>query len=465
MAPFISILPNELLLYILRMAILDIEGSQSAVINKTVTLTWINSLWRNLLINYPTLWAHIRVNLNPSHWMDPSSSSQHVPSYFRRVYTFLARSDQSPIKLALSRKCYSLSVGEVKSMEMNWLLMRRLLEPHLHRCSSLSFEFEGPKELVSADLLQLLECSDFPLLQHLDLKKFSPHSPCDENGGWGVAWKLSPPSTPIQTLTFHEPTLSRYLPKALDVSWPCLSSMELRISRAFWRNACDTLAQLPALRLLSLDLLPSRRSLHELPEASQERVQLNVLERISTNNLMIWHDICTPALSSITITYVGPYAPLSIRRNVPTTSVLYPSGEDRESSDVSAILSLMAELPIREVIFSDGPLSAWVIPLVLGVTYHVQTIQLHRGYYHNVLQLLCLQREHNPLTSDITDALLPWAGMLPMSLPELKTVIIHQPYPDRSIDPDRSHAVEAIFNRLRALSIDVKWGLSGNERS
>ncbi|KAF8314310.1 hypothetical protein DL93DRAFT_2167454 [Clavulina sp. PMI_390] len=462
----ISALPNELLLHILERVLLVAEGSPTAAINTLITLTAINSLWRNLVIGYAPFWTHIYVNLNQPPSPMASSYNYLLPGDLGRLSAFLARSRQCRIKLDLTRIYYSISGDEIQGIVRYWRTVHQLLEPHLRRCSSISFNFRDTRDLASANIFQLMESSNFPVLREVNIKDIYPSPAYNWDGTWGGDWKVSPQCTPLQVLRFHDLFRETYLPKALDVPWPYLSSLELRVSRAFWPDVCNTLAKNPMLQVLSLELLSSYPHTYQLQERRQERVHLNALEKISTNNLTIWHDILTPALNSLSITYMGEYEPLGTDRNGVARPVLHRAGSDRHSAEVAEMLDLIAELPIREITFADGSFSAWVVPLVLGITPHVHTLHLLRGYDHDdIIRLLCLQREHelqNPVHAKLPFS---WAEVCTevssMILPELKTVVIDQSIHNWSTVPEMICAFEVVVDRLRALSVDVKWTLHG----
>ncbi|KAF8314307.1 hypothetical protein DL93DRAFT_2201134 [Clavulina sp. PMI_390] len=470
MVALISTLPEELLLYLLEMALLAVRGSPPDLISMLITLTSIDSSWRDLVIGYAPFWTHIHTKLKQPPVVEPRLLGRVFPSDFARVRTFLERSKESALQLEITRTWsfwHALSDEEVADINRDWKLMYEVLEPHMHRCSSICFDFHGTQAFTSTDLPDLLQSSDFPLLRQLSIRNYYAHSPWSEGGAWGDDWRITPQHTPLQALSFNDPTFERYIPEALNAPWPGLSSLTLHAHRSYWRNVCDTLAQLPSLQTLSLELVGGLRAPSVIPSKErQKRVLLPVLHDISTNNLMIWHDICTPDVKSATITYLGPYEPLEGLLVEQSGPVIYPSGEDRNSTKVAQLLALLAELPLREITFIGGSLYSRAIPLVLGVLSHVQTLRLPGGYGHeSVLRTLLRKREIQSAESLEEGIPMLFVEMqAQMVLPELKLVTFEQSVHDWSATEEKIRALESLVNRLRAVSLSVKWTLHGRNK-
>ncbi|KAF8314304.1 hypothetical protein DL93DRAFT_2228110 [Clavulina sp. PMI_390] len=435
----ISVLPAELLLLVCGHAVLTASAeSPLMMVTTLLTLTSIDSFWRDIVIGFPPLWTNIHVKLSRASYPNIIHPPRPLPSDFSRVAAFLQRSKEAPVQVTLHKLWNVVDAPweqERVMIDHDWQLMHGLLALHLGRCWSINCSVDSIRLDHSTDIPRLLGSYKFPLLRELEIGSFFPFK---EEMAWGQDWTLSPHETPLEVLRFRD--RYRYLPAALDVRWPSLSTMDLRVHRGFWPKICASLAQLPALRELSLKFLGK----HHDPQykkcyARQDRVELPMLKTIVTDNMLIWFDIATPSLSSAAITYYGPMEPLPWLAQEAYIVWLPSETIAEESSWTTELLRLLAELPLHEVIFVryiPRELNA-----LLGRAFpRVQALRFREGYYQEeVLEgLLKLQASEN-------------------LLPALKVVSLH--YSDEVADnlAERGERLKAVVKRLQEASLDVKW--------
>ncbi|KAF8305622.1 hypothetical protein DL93DRAFT_2181829 [Clavulina sp. PMI_390] len=432
----VSLLPPELLLLVCRHAVLTAtEDSPLAMVTTLLTLTSINSFWRDLVIGYSLLWTCIHTKLP---WMDIKIPSRPFPSDFARVTAFLQRSRGSPIQLFVRRAWHVKDPAcelEKPMIDHDWRLMYELVAPHLDRCWSVNGYVVSLHLDHSTTLPPLFQPHRFPLLRELD---FSIFCPCDEEITWGQDWLLSPVHTPLETLRFRDEV--RDLPVTLDLPWPTLSTLELRVHEGFWPRICALLAQLPALRELCLNFFGrDRPRTFSAPYTHRERVKLPILQKIVTDNILIWFDIATPSLASATMTWYGPTKPLQ-GLGEDAYRVWLPSETNYgESPYTTKLMMLLAELPLQEIIFFKY-FPRELNDFLVRAFPHVPALHFREGIRQEVvLEELLEQRA----LSDF--------------LPALKVVSIHHSNEAADDLTNRFKQLEAVVRHLHEASLEVRW--------
>ncbi|KAF8314313.1 hypothetical protein DL93DRAFT_2155869 [Clavulina sp. PMI_390] len=463
MPPSLSALPNELLLLVSKFVIIAAGNAASARLANLFTLTSINAFWRNLVVEYRLFWTYIHVKLSDARTHQTKHPALVLPSDFARVHCFLHRSKESPIQLNITRAWVLWEdENEEKEAEQDWRSMYDLLRPHLRRCHSVSISFTAVDGRHPKKSPMFFESCDFPLLRELKIDGYYAHSNRVGYGQWGKGWKISPFHTPLQTLTFYGS--GNYFPKALNVAWPSLLFLDINIHHSFWPKLCDTLALLPTLRSLSLHLLTYIKHPHISPCVSRkEKVGLPLLESIKTNNLMIFHNISTPILSSIRITDVGPYPVLDrlTTGQIGRLRMFLRLQDDHSSPQVMGLLQSLGALSVCEVAIDDDDLryAQENILLILGALSHLEAVQFfQRRGLAKILNTIAQRREialsipqnDDPTSNAENNVQIP---------PKLARVIID--HTSATIAEEEATAIKDAANRLRAVLVNVQWMLDG----
>ncbi|KAF8314283.1 hypothetical protein DL93DRAFT_1096497 [Clavulina sp. PMI_390] len=236
----ISLLPSELLLLVFEQTIPTVDNSPPAVIAALTSITAVSSFWRHIAINNAPFWTDIYTKWSSSTAYVSVNPTQILASDLDRVRCFIQRSKQLPLHLHFFRSCmlWDHYLEEQRSQAEHdglWTLMYDLLEPHMRRCQFISIHTAG----ISFDdsPLQFMHDSELPLLQRIRFTgvNSSVLDVHDEE----KPWKIRPENAPMKNLSFSDQR--RYLPRQLDLPWPCLSSLELRVNVSFWPKDCSPL--------------------------------------------------------------------------------------------------------------------------------------------------------------------------------------------------------------------------------
>ncbi|KAF8314266.1 hypothetical protein DL93DRAFT_2228080 [Clavulina sp. PMI_390] len=447
----ISLLPREVLLLVIENVLLGKGKKDTAVWESFVdllTLTALDSFWRNLIIGYSPFWTEIHIKIPPSRYIRPETPTRILASDLERVGCFLRRSNHSSIDLHIVRSWldWPKSIEDAMVIEREWRSMYELLIPHLHRARFMRASLADVANMVEP--LRLLQLCELPHLEDLELIFPRPSYVRSRFDGdkkpLGKGWNILPQTTPLLSLKFSDPT--RYLPEILDVPWPTLSTLDLEVHIQWWPKLCSTLSQLPALLELRLYIISPRIDTSsqgtEPTKPRYSAVLLPLVERVTTNDLAIWHDISTPALSSISITYTKPYSALA----GPT------QGVDRTAE---GLLRTLAGGHVREVIFTGCTLKADEALFPLRAFASVEHLRFNHSYSNwKVLEPLAEERENRAQLGPGQ----PFVTENEIILPSLKRVSIEESknsFP-AAVDTPKT---QAVVSRLRAVSIDVTWTL------
>ncbi|KAF8319631.1 hypothetical protein DL93DRAFT_2164331 [Clavulina sp. PMI_390] len=376
MRALISVLPNELILLVVENLIIAAGDSRRAIVTSLTTITSICSHWRKVVVQHGPFWANIYIKLSrpPKSWRrnNPKLPTRLIATDTDRVRCFLERSKQAPIRIFIPRSWTNLSLlseDDRLAVEADWELVNSLLDPHMERCLSIFVSFRGIGG--APEIAQLLEPWKFPLLQELTMENCDPRMLQNNLTSWENLWGLSPQCTPLRSLKFSDPR--RYLPRAIDASWPMLERIELEVDGQFWPNVCETLTQLPSFRELriSLCITPSMDAIP--PTLRQPRIHLPFVKHVTTSNLAIWHDICTPSLHCVTFTslqfYISPQSTNSIEND--------PA--------ITRLLQSLTEMPLRSVTFSARSMDDNVVFRMLERFPRVKNLHFHESYGHGRL--------------------------------------------------------------------------------
>ncbi|KAF8314264.1 hypothetical protein DL93DRAFT_2080351, partial [Clavulina sp. PMI_390] len=436
----IELLPREVLLLVFGYVVFDKRETVQDSVLALATFTAVNSHWRNLAIDYPLLWVEIYVTLPlATQSPDLNARTRVCSSDFARVRVFLERSKQIPVNVHLARswKDSPASAEDALEIEREWRSMYDLLRPHMYRCCSISLSFE---EITgTSEPLLFMQLCNTPILQELEIIRprlwYSlPPWAIREDVPWGEKWCISPQRTPLQILRFTDP--KAYLPPVIDLPWPTLSTLDLDVVAHWWPKICATLAKLPALKELRLDLAITTRDLiSEMPIA---KVSLPVLERMTTSDLFLWHDISTPSLSCLTIKWDRAYKSFDWH-------------EKRPDRTPERLLRILAEMPIREVIFTNFASNSNVTHYVLRAFANAEVLRLDDCRSPQmVLEPIAEEREALVKSKTTSAAHMTF-------LPALRTISIEESKRVSTIaDSSGTHSV---INRLRAIPLDVRWSL------
>ncbi|KAF8314265.1 hypothetical protein DL93DRAFT_2228078 [Clavulina sp. PMI_390] len=446
----ISLFPYEVLLLVAENVVLVERRKEQAArdtLMALTTLTAITASWRNLIIGYSPLWRDIHIKIPPPRDIRPHIPTRIHPNDLERVTCFLQRSNRSPIHLHIVRSWPELPmpIEETLELEREWKLMDEILLPHMHRCRFISAALEHVGSAVEP--LRLLRLCETPHLKELELVHRRPSYTTSQmvmyESPLGDDWNILPEIVPLQSLIFSDPM--GYLPKVIDVSWPSLSTLDVHIHVKWWPKLCVTLSQLPTLRELFLVLISRRvESFNQggdRVDSRDNRVQMPCVDRITTNNLAIWHDISTPILSSLSITATGPYSMLL----GPTLTT------DRT---LEGLLPALIELPVREVIFTGCFLSPYALPALRSLA-SVESLRFNRSISNwKVLEPLAQERESSDKSTSPPTSVIGKGEILPA----LKIISIDESHRSFPAVADSSKT-KSLVKRLRSLSLDVAWTL------
>ncbi|KAF8314267.1 hypothetical protein DL93DRAFT_1095343 [Clavulina sp. PMI_390] len=380
----ISHLPNELLLIITEYAITGDGDVVAAGLKNLATMTEIASFWRNAVIGCTQFWASIYVHaskpLMSRHRLVDEGIMQFTTKDFARVRYFLHRSRRSPLHIYIKYSWMGLGLLEEHlraTLNADWKSMQDLLAPHMGRCRSISIELLGERKLV--DPLDILRSCETPLLQELALVNHysGPRSVQDPSDSSTRGWTFLPDQIPLKTLRFSD--LSEYLPKHIDIQWPHVAVLDLNVREQFWPNVRSSLAHLPTLRDLKIRLVPTTARGDRLFASEGDDLSLPLLERVSTNNPNIWHDITTPSI------YWATFA-ARITLPLPRNEFMLARMQERNLPSVAELpLGKLAQLPLRDITFLGRPvLEALVLPM-LQVFTQVEILRFVDCHYHGRL--------------------------------------------------------------------------------
>ncbi|KAF8314237.1 hypothetical protein DL93DRAFT_1093947 [Clavulina sp. PMI_390] len=309
-------------------------------------------------------------------------------SHFDRINTFLDRSMSTPMTLWLNRVAFPsiLSKTEIEDTESEWRSVFHLLEPHMNRCRRIFvFNYAEEPSTMITELFQLLQAPKFPILEEFLFcdPRLTP-SEAYQNAIEGP-WNISYSTSPLKRLRFMY--MLGYLPKSFDVVWPNMKRLHLNLHHSQWPKVCTTLAKLPSLEDLQIWLkmetaidLSSDTALFISPS----RLVLPRLSVISTNYLLSWLDIHTPAVSRIVFYGVYSYS---------------PSSDSGLEADSPAFLQSLAGMrtSVREVEFRASLVQGHIMLPILHELDRIEVLIFHGCFLlHDVISHLISTRQIGP---------------------------------------------------------------------